>query len=281
MSDHSQHLDGAPLGNAVDYIDRYAPELLYPIPRAPQREGLGLAPEQPLPFVGADLWNAYELSWLNPRGKPVVAIGKLRVPANSTSIIESKSLKLYFNSFAQTTFASLEEVQAAMTRDLSAAAGASVAVFLWEVSTLPERPLNNFSGTLLDDLDIETRAYRPAPELLKADTGDAQVEEQLVSHLLRSNCPVTGQPDWASVCIHYRGPTIDHAGLLAYIVSFRQHSDFHEHCVERIFLDVWAQCRPTFLSVYARYTRRGGIDINPFRSSAPEPDPENGGDIRQ
>jgi 7-cyano-7-deazaguanine reductase len=191
------------------------------------------------------------------------------------------SLKLYFNSFAQTTFASLEEVQAAMTRDLSAAAGASVAVFLWEVSTLPERPLNNFSGTLLDDLDIETRAYRPAPELLKADTGDAQVEEQLVSHLLRSNCPVTGQPDWASVCIHYRGPTIDHAGLLAYIVSFRQHSDFHEHCVERIFVDVWAQCRPTFLSVYARYTRRGGIDINPFRSSAPEPDPENGGDIRQ
>lgn len=281
MSEQTSHLEGAPLGNTVDYVDRYAPELLFPIARAPQREGLGLGADQPLPFYGIDLWNAYEISWLNPRGKPVVALGELRVPANSNCIIESKSLKLYFNSFAQTAFSSLDEVRAAMARDLSAAAGATVDVFLWEVGTLPQRPVANFAGTRIDDLDIKTRIYHPTPELLTVDCGGTVVEETLVSHLLRSNCPVTGQPDWAGVRICYRGPAIDHAGLLAYIISFRQHSDFHEHCVERIFLDVWARCKPEFLSVYARYTRRGGIDINPFRSSQPEPDPENGGDVRQ
>lgn len=272
---------GSPLGNTTEYCDTYAPELLFPVPRAAQRASLGFGEGGEPPFFGADLWNAYEISWLTPRGKPVAALGTFRVPAGSTNIIESKSLKLYLNSFAQTTFTSLDDVRVVIERDLSAAAGAGVGVFLWEVASVPRRPLENFHGVLLDTLDIETRLYRPAPELLTLAAGDEVMDESLVSHLLRSNCPVTGQPDWASIRISYRGSRIDREGLLAYLVSFRQHSGFHEHCVERIYLDLWRRCHPERLSVYARYTRRGGLDINPFRSSHPESDPENGGDVRQ
>lgn len=272
---------GSPLGTTSEYCDTYAPELLFPIRRGVQRAALGLHDDVELPFFGADLWNAYEISWLTPKGKPVAALGTFRVPAASPHIIESKSLKLYLNSFAQTPFADLEEVRGVMARDLSAAAGADVGVFLWEVSALAARPLENFEGILLDSLDIETRVYRPAPELLRLEERDESVDEALVSHLLRSNCPVTGQPDWAGIRIAYRGSRINREGLLAYLVSFRQHTEFHEHCVERIFLDLWQHCRPERLSVYARYTRRGGLDINPFRSSHPDQDPENSGDVRQ
>lgn len=281
MSKSDDSLDASPLGDVTAYRDRYAPELLFPVARCVQRRVLGLNAEAALPFFGIDLWNAYEISWLTPGGKPVAVLGTFRVPAASSHIIESKSLKLYLNSFNQTTFASLSEVRDVMVRDLSAAAGADVEVFLWEAAALAQRPLKNFAGILLDGLAVETGTYQPAPELLSLAAGDDLADETLVSHLFRSNCPVTGQPDWASVQIQYRGPRLRHESLLAYLISYRQHAGFHEHCVERIYLDIWQRCRPERLSVYARYTRRGGLDINPFRSSHPQSDPENGGDVRQ
>jgi len=254
----------SPLGKATEYQSHYAPELLYPIPRQLKRSEIGIA-DAALPFVGDDLWNAYELSWLNAKGKPVVAVGTFRVPASSPNLIESKSFKLYLNSFNQTTFASLEAVSAAMTRDLSAAAGSPVAVALESLSQRPQALIGTPDGVLLDELDIACDRYQPAPELLTNRPGEA-VEETLYSHLLKSNCLVTGQPDWAMVVIRYRGTPIDRAGLLRYIVSFRNHNEFHEQCVERIFTDIQQRCRPDALAVYARYTRRGGLDINPFRS---------------
>jgi 7-cyano-7-deazaguanine reductase len=270
----------SPLGKATEYQSHYAPELLYPIPRQLKRSELGVA-DSALPFVGEDLWNAYELSWLNAKGKPVVAVGTFRVPATSPNLIESKSFKLYLNSFNQTVFASLEAVSAAMTRDLSAAAGSLVAVLLEPLSARPQASIGIPEGTLLDELDIACDRYQPAPELLATLPGDA-VEETLYSHLLKSNCLVTGQPDWAMVVIRYRGAPIDRAGLLRYIVSFRNHNEFHEQCVERIFMDIQQRCRPEALAVYARYTRRGGLDINPFRSSDEcYGRPENIREIRQ
>jgi len=279
MSDKTPpaNLHGSPLGAAVTYRDTYAPELLFPVSRQPQRDGLGIA--GPSPFHGVDIWNGYELSWLDPQGKPRVATLRFDVPATSPNIVESKSIKLYLNSFSQSVFPSVAAVEAAIARDLSASAGAAVAVKVSPMTAGAQRSLANFAGTVIDDLDVAIAHYLPAPELLSA-TGDV-VEETLVSHLLKSNCPVTGQPDWAGVRIAYRGPAIDRAGLLAYIVSYRQHSGFHEHCVERIFSDVMARCRPERLSVYARYTRRGGLDINPFRSSVAGEVPDNDGDLRQ
>jgi 7-cyano-7-deazaguanine reductase len=252
------------LGQATAYPQCYDPGLLFPIPRAAQRAELGLG--ERLPFTGEDLWTAYELSWLDARGKPQVAMAEFRVPADSPCLIESKSWKLYLNSFANERMGSTAELVERLRADLSTAAGARLGVDLqlpqdWR---LDHRPL---PGECIDAQDIAVDCYGPPqPELLHADA-DALVEESLVSHLLKSNCPVTGQPDWASVQIAYAGPRIERAGLLRYLVSFRNHSDFHEHCVERIFVDLSARCAPTRLSVYARYTRRGGLDINPFRSS--------------
>ncbi|MBS1139889.1 MAG: cyclohydrolase [Proteobacteria bacterium] len=269
----------SPLGKATEYQSHYAPELLYPIPRQLKRSELGIVDAE-LPFVGEDLWNAYELSWLNPKGKPVVAVGTFRVPANSPNLIESKSFKLYLNSFNQSTFDNIATVSATMTHDLSTAAGSPVVVALELLSARPEALIGLPDGTLLDELDITCDRYQPDPALL-ATLPSESVEETLYSHLLKSNCLVTGQPDWAMVVIRYHGKPIDRAGLLRYIVSFRNHNEFHEQCVERIFTDIQAHCRPEALAVHARYTRRGGLDINPFRSSGDYPPPGNTREIRQ
>jgi 7-cyano-7-deazaguanine reductase len=257
---------GSPLGRVVAYRDTYAPDLLFPIPRQPKRAELGLV-EGALPFVGEDLWNAYELSWLNLRGKPVVALGRFRVPADSPNLIESKSLKLYLNSFNQSRFDGCATVAQRIGRDLSEAARAVVEVSVWPLADAPPRTFRQPEGVLLDALDIDIDAYTPAPELLHADPTRLVESELLYSHLLKSNCLVTGQPDWGSIVIRYSGPAIDREALLRYIVSLRRHNEFHEQCVERVFCDVLRRCRPVDLAVRARYTRRGGLDINPFRAT--------------
>jgi 7-cyano-7-deazaguanine reductase len=262
--------DESPLGKPASYKDEYDPELLFPIARAPQRAAIGLT--GPLPFSGADLWTAYELSWLGMNGKPEIAIARFRVPADSPSMVESKSVKLYLNSFSQTRFRGQEEVARALHGDLARACGAPVTVDLVRPAAFARLPIEPLAGESIDGLDIDVRDYSPQPDALA--TGGAAVEEILTSDLFKSNCPVTGQPDWGSVQIRYRGPKIDRAGLLRYIVSFRQHAGFHEHCVERMFVDLQTRCRPERLTVYARFTRRGGVDINPFRSNweqAPAP----------
>lgn len=268
MSEHETVLH-SPLGKGTVYVNQYDPSLLYPIARDInwQRQGVD---RTTLPFRGVDIWNAYEVSWLDLKGKPVVALAEFRIPATSVHIIESKSFKLYLNSFNLTRFASATEVVERMRTDLSKAAGAEVEVLL----TGPDAPveLGKLEGRCVDGHDVEIEHYEPAPELLSTQ-GEA-VSESLVSHLLKSNCPVTGQPDWASIQISYQGPKIDEAGLLAYLISYREHGDFHEQCVETIFMDIWNRCRPQKLSVYARYVRRGGLDINPYRSSLNER-PEN------
>ena len=251
------------LGQKVDYIEQYTPELLQGVPRTLSREQIGVA--QPLPFGGVDIWNGYELSWLNPKGKPQVAILQCRVPIDSQNLIESKSFKLYLNSFNQSVFGSADEVARHLSKDLSACAQAPVKVQLFSAGQFGALHLGELDGTVIDDLDIEINAYEPSPELLT--TGDQQVSETLVSHLLKSNCLITSQPDWASVQIHYEGAAIDHAGLLAYLISFRRHNEFHEQCIERIFCDLMNRCKPHKLAVYARYTRRGGLDINPLRAN--------------
>ena len=268
----------SPLGQAVAYRDTYAPELLFPIERQLKRDELGIAAGA-LPFVGEDLWNAYELSWLDARGKPVVALGEFRVPATSPRLIESKSLKLYLNAFNQQRMASVDEVQSRIAADLSAAAGAEVGVVLMPLATRPQRRSAYPQGDCLDALDIAIDTYQPAPELLHA-TG-AEVDETLYSHLLKSNCLVTGQPDWGMLVVRYRGPAIDREGLLRYVVSFRAHNEFHEQCVERVFCDLMARCRPQELAVWARYTRRGGLDINPFRASHAGLRPDEAMEVRQ
>lgn len=272
--------EASPLGRNVAYRDSYAPELLFPISRQSKRDEIGIVGEPP--FHGGDLWNAYELSWLDIKGKPQVALATFWVPATSPNIIESKSLKLYLNAFNQTRLLSAAAVAETIAIDLSAAAGAPVEVQVTPLAEVGRRTCRNFSGILLDDLDIAIDHYAgPAPDLLVAHGEQADVSETLVSHLLKSNCLVTGQPDWASVAIRYRGAPLDRAALLRYLVSFRQHNEFHEQCVERIFFDLWTRCRPSELAVYARYTRRGGLDINPFRSSAAGERPDNDGDVRQ
>ena len=279
MSQQSDPSILSPLGKPTEYRSTYAPELLYPIPRQLKRDELGISAAS-LPFVGEDIWNAYEVSWLNPRGKPVVALATFWVPATSPNLVESKSLKLYLNSFNQTAFADAAAVEATLIRDLSAAAGSPVSAKIAVLSSRPQPTLGYPQGILLDDLDIVCDTYQPAPQQLVAVDGE-KVEEILYSHLLKSNCLVTGQPDWAMVVIRYRGRPIDHAGLLRYIVSFRDHNEFHEQCVERIFMDIWTRCKPVKLAVYARYTRRGGLDINPFRTSHPMALPRNVRTARQ
>lgn len=256
----------SPLGKSSEYIATYTPSLLFPIPRAAKWAELGLTAET-LPYQGVDFWNCYELSWLLPSGKPVVAIGEFSIPADSANIIESKSFKLYLNSLNQTAFASEAELIATLQKDLSAAAGKPVGVRVRSLKDIEAEGIVAVPGVCVDDLDVSISSYdRPQPELLRCDESRL-VDDALHSHLLKSNCPVTSQPDWGSVAVEYRGAALDHASFLAYIVSFRQHSDFHEQCVERIFMDLKRLLKPEKLTVYARYVRRGGLDINPYRST--------------
>ncbi|ATE62330.1 NADPH-dependent 7-cyano-7-deazaguanine reductase QueF [Thauera sinica] len=266
IPDRPHGAEASPLGRAVAYRDTYAPELLFPIDRQLKRAELGLQAGA-LPFVGEDLWNAYELSWLDPRGKPVVALGRFRVPASTPRLVESKSLKLYLNSFNQQRFASADGVRDAIARDLSAAAGGTVAVDVVPLALRPQRLAAYPEGVCLDTLDIDIDTYQPEPAFLRVADDGGEVGETLYSHLLKSNCLVTGQPDWGMLVVRYRGRPIDRAGLLRYIVSFRGHNEFHEQCVERVFCDILARCRLAELAVWARYTRRGGLDINPFRAT--------------
>jgi 7-cyano-7-deazaguanine reductase len=267
------------LGKNSAYVDQYDASLLFPIPRAVKREELGIH-GAPI-FFGADLWTAFELSWLNLKGKPQVALAHITVPAESTHIIESKSFKLYLNSFNATKFVDAQAVRDCMREDLDQGLwhGGLIKSRCGVKIILPEEfdkePVHELDGLNLDRMDIECTQYQPAPELLTAQHDEAPVTETFVSHLLKSNCLVTGQPDWGSVQISYSGSQIDQAGLLQYIVSFRNHNEFHEQCVERIFMDIWTRCKPLKLSVYARYTRRGGLDINPWRTSHPQSPPPN------
>jgi len=254
-----------PLGQATEYTGEYAPDLLYSVARSDARSVAGIGPT--LPFTGTDIWNAWELTWLDPGGKPVVATATIRVDAASPNIIESKSLKLYLNSFAMTRFESVEEVAAVTTSDLSATAGSDVVVTVTEAAGWADGPASDFPGICIDDA-----AIGPVPTTVDAGSlvcdGGEDANEELYSHLLRSNCPVTNQPDMGSVLVRYRGPKINRASLLRYIVSYRQHNDFHEACVERMFVDIKKHCSPEALTVYARYNRRGGLDINPFRTDS-------------
>ncbi len=259
MKDHN-----LPLGRDTGYPDNYAPDLLRPIPRAESRHALGLSGE--IPFMGVDIWNAWELTWLGPGGRPVVATAEIIVPADSPNIIESKSLKLYLNSFAMTPVES--GIEDMIRKDLSGCAGDDVDVRVMPLIRNEFRRVSRLAGDCIDNLDVRCSDSEVDPELLHANALQ-ETSEDLYSHLLRSLCPVTGQPDMASLQISYRGPKIDRAGLLRYIVSYRRHSDFHEACVERMFVDLMERCRPKALTVYARYQRRGGIDINPCRSTSP------------
>ncbi|MCW8194161.1 NADPH-dependent 7-cyano-7-deazaguanine reductase QueF [Proteobacteria bacterium 005FR1] len=258
----------SPLGKTTEYISVYTPSLLSPIPREESRRALGLSAE--LPFRGMDLWTAFEMSWLNPRGKPQVAVGRFAFPAHSPAIIESKSFKLYLNSLNQTRFESRDELIGVLEKDLSAAAGASVSVAVVSLAEAGQGGIAEPGGECIDDLEIEVDSYELNPDFLHSDDSAELVEEALYSDLLKSNCPVTGQPDWASVMVRYRGRPIDREGLLQYIISFREHGDFHENCVERMFMDIMQRCAPKQLTVSARYTRRGGLDINPYRSNCGE-----------
>ncbi len=247
-----------PLGRDTAYPQNYAPEALFAIPRSDSREPLGIG--APLPFHGVDIWNAWELTWLNAHGRPEVGVAEIRVPADSPNLVESKSLKLYLGSFAMTRIARAD-LAATIARDLSDTSGATVEVLLD-----PVVDIDGLQGACIDALNVACESTEVDAGLLRSNAGET-VSEALHSHLLRSLCPVTGQPDMASIEFAYEGPRIDRESLLRYIVSFREHQDFHEACVERMFVDIMAGCRPSALSIQARYTRRGGIDINPVRST--------------
>lgn len=258
-----------PLGKQVDYPQQYDPSQLYPVARAGNREKIGLN-EDKLPFRGYDHWRAYELSWLSPRGLPQVATANIYVPCDSPNIVESKSMKLYFNSLNQSTFESVAAVQQCISSDLSQAAGSRVDVDVLgaDAAALQTRPLAE-NAVLLDKLTVEADVWQPDPSLLKAAIGANPRQEQLYSHLFRSNCPITRQPDWGSILIQYQGQAISHPDLLRYIVSYRQHEGFHEHCVEQIFNDLINTFTLDKLTVSINYLRRGGIEINPVRSTDP------------
>ena len=305
MSHGSPNIPTAvPLGKDVAYPKGYDASLLFPMPRLDARLTLGLrslpgsATTMPgaLPFKGFDLWNAYELSWLNPKGLPKVALLRLKVPCTSPNIIESKSLKLYLNSFNQTRFETVHHVFDLLRKDLALAIGAEFELELVGPDQFANEKIAEFGGVDLDKLDVEIDCYQPDAAILKLQgdisetvrTGEAagvvertSISEKVFSRLLKSNCPVTDQPDWACIQIEYTGPAINHASLLKYIVSYRMHNGFHEHCVEKIFVDILKQCSPTSLSVYARYTRRGGLDINPWRATFDVKPPAIGRSARQ
>lgn len=256
-------MENLSLGKVTEYAEHYDASLLQGVPRRISRDKIGLSDS--LPFSGSDIWNAYEVSWLNLKGKPIVAILRCWVPIDSPNLIESKSFKLYLNSFNQSKFKCADTVSALLQKDLSKCAGNKVVVKLIMAEHFHQQVIGDLKGDLLDVLDITMDEYSLDPSQLQ--TSENEVSETLVSHLLKSNCLITNQPDWGSVLIRYSGKQIDRSSLLKYIISFRQHNEFHEQCVERIFMDIQQYCKPEKLSVYARYTRRGGLDINPFRSN--------------
>lgn len=275
----SVHDENNPLGKNSAYIDNYDPTLLFPISRAESWKSVGIERDS-LPFFGEDIWNSYEISWLNDKGIPQVAMAEFRLPATSKFLIESKSFKLYLNSYNQTRFANKKAVEQRMVKDLSAAAGGVVKVL---ILSLQHEFLMEPKSVCIDDLDISMDKYELDPSVLQLAVGSeaGEFDGLLVSHLLKSNCPVTGQPDWGSMYIEYKGARIDEKSLLTYLVSLRTHQDFHEQCVERTFWDIWTRCNPESLTVYARYVRRGGLDINPMRSSEESKQAVNFRTVRQ
>ncbi|HHE9474396.1 NADPH-dependent 7-cyano-7-deazaguanine reductase QueF [Haemophilus influenzae] len=266
MNYQDNSLKSLKLGQKTEYASQYDRTLLQPVPRALNRDGLGITQNQPF-TIGADIWTAYEISWLNEKGLPQVAIADIYLDYQSQNLIESKSFKLYLNSFNQSKFADFNAVQQTMQRDLSECAQGDVKVRLNPVAVYDAQKIDHLQGDCIDEQDIEISSYEFNANWLKDCVSDEIVEEKLVSHLLKSNCLITNQPDWGTLHIHYVGKKIDHEKLLRYVVSFRQHNEFHEQCVERIFCDLMHYAKPEKLTVYARYTRRGGLDINPFRSN--------------
>jgi len=260
-------LDTLTLGKATEYQASYDPGLLQAVPRALGREQIGITAD--LPFVGEDVWHGYELSWLNLKGKPQIALLRCVVPCTSPNLIESKSFKLYLNSFNQSRFDGTQQIIATLSEDLSKTAEMPVEVTLFGAQELSSFTPQELPGQCIDGLDIEISDYTTNPLLLECipEEGSKPSTEVLHSHLLKSNCLITNQPDWASVVIGYTGPQINHASLLKYLISFRMHNEFHEQCVERIFTDLRRHCGCHKLSVQALYTRRGGLDINPYRST--------------
>ena len=266
MNYQDNSLKSLKLGQKTEYASQYDRTLLQPVPRALNRDGLGITQNQPF-TIGADIWTAYEISWLNEKGLPQVAIADIYLDYQSQNLIESKSFKLYLNSFNQNKFANSNAVQQTMQCDLSECAQGDVKVRLNPVDVYDSQKIDHLQGDCIDEQDIEITSYEFNADWLKDCVSDEIVEEKLVSHLLKSNCLITNQPDWGTLHIHYVGKKIDHEKLLRYVVSFRQHNEFHEQCVERIFCDLMHYAKPEKLTVYARYTRRGGLDINPFRSN--------------
>ena len=266
MNYQDNSLKSLKLGQKTEYASQYDRTLLQPVPRALNRNGLGITQNQPF-IIGADIWTAYEISWLNEKGLPQVAIADIYLDYQSQNLIESKSFKLYLNSFNQSKFTDFNAVQQTMQRDLSECAQGDVKVRLNPVAVYDSQKIDHLQGDCIDEQDIEITSYEFNADWLKDCVSDEIVEEKLVSHLLKSNCLITNQPDWGTLHIHYVGKKIDHEKLLRYVVSFRQHNEFHEQCVERIFCDLMYYAKPEKLTVYARYTRRGGLDINPFRSN--------------
>ncbi len=273
MHYQDKSLNALKLGQQTKYAEKYDRTLLQPVPRRLNRDQLNITATQPF-TIGADIWTAYEISWLNPKGVPQVAIADVSIDFRSENLIESKSFKLYLNSFNQTTFADFADVQQTLQRDLQDCARGEVNVRLNSLADYTAQPIVALSGDCIDAQDIEVRNYAFNAAFLNHCTGEHLVEETLVSHLLKSNCLITQQPDWGSLQIHYVGKQINREQLLRYIISFRQHNEFHEQCVERIFCDLMQYAKPEKLTVYARYTRRGGLDINPYRSNF-EPLPQN------
>ncbi|QBF84047.1 NADPH-dependent 7-cyano-7-deazaguanine reductase QueF [Shewanella maritima] len=257
------------LGKSTGYVAEYDASLLQGVPRKLNRDAIELTGE--LPFHGSDIWTGYELSWLNAKGKPMVAIMDVYLDINSVNLIESKSFKLYLNSFNQTRIDSVEMLEQTISKDLADCAQGEVKVKVIEPKHFPQSRIVELPGTCIDELDIEVNDYDFKPEYLEDSTDSKNVAETLTSNLLKSNCLITSQPDWGSVMIRYQGPKIDREKLLRYLISFRQHNEFHEQCVERIFTDLKRYCQCSKLTVYARYTRRGGLDINPFRSDFEQP----------
>ena len=268
----SDILHNSPLGKTSVYSSEYDPSILFAIDRQPKRDELGIHNNK-LPFYGRDLWYAYEMSWLTPSGKPAVRVVQFDIPCDSPCVVESKSFKLYLNSFNQTRFDSIHDVEQALLCDLSNAVRAQVKVKLMTVDDFQERNVDNVPGVNIDDLDIAVDCYEYDPNLLADNSADLVVNttnvvsETLNTHLLKSNCPVTGQPDWATLVISYRGSAMDRKALLKYVCSFRSHCGFHEQCVEQVFMDLQKHYQPEILTVYAQYLRRGGLDINPWRST--------------
>lgn len=259
-------LSNLKLGQRTEYKNQYDPSLLQAVPRSLNRDSLGITEQQPF-TIGADIWTLYELSWLNAKGVPQVAIADVVLDFRSENLIESKSFKLYLNSFNQTRFNSVEEVQQRIQHDLSQCASGQISVKIYKLSALTQQAISDFAGECIDEQDIQIDHYRFSADYLQNCANGEMVEETLVSHLLKSNCLITSQPDWGSIQIHYVGKKLDREKLLRYLISFREHNEFHEQCVERIFCDLMQFAKPEKLTVYARYTRRGGLDINPFRSN--------------